>query len=241
MNKTHIFKFVLLSTLAAGIGFFSSCSKGYLDQNSPRGFAFFWPDAIVTIKTLPSGESFFQLDDSTTLEPVGWKNPYLNKKEIRALVNFSLLDERSQQYSHRVRVMRVDTVRTKPAMLMHVADLPYKDVEPVDIITDWLTVCEDGYVTLHFSAKWGEDADRLHPHLVNLLINPDNPRELEFVHSVNGDRNGTVWRDGIVSFKISDLMPAIKEDEVILPLKWLSYDSQPQKKELKLVYKVRRQ
>lgn len=226
------------AALFAGIVCMPSCSK--VDMGGPGNGMFLGsPDAIVTVKKLSSGETFFQLDDSTTLEPVGWDSPY--KKEIRALVNYRMLNEKSEKFTHRVRMTRLDTVRTKPALRMEQnGSGAFKDIDPVDIIPDWLTVCEDGYLTIHFSAKWGLESSRNHPHLVNLLVNPSNPREMEFVHSANGDRNATVWRDGIVAFKISDFLSDIKEKEVILTLKWLSFDSQPQKKEMKLVYEVRR-
>jgi hypothetical protein len=247
MNRANNFKFVFLALVAAVIALAASCSKqlDYSELASKNGITLdgsgaFKPDALVTIKPLPGGESYFQLDDSTTLEPVGWKNPY--RKEIRALINFNLLNKKSEKYSHCIQVTRVDTIRTKDAVCMRLdKNVSTRDIEPVHLITDWLTVCEDGYMTIHFSAKWGDVSSKARPHLVNLVINPDNPREMEFVHSVNGDYNGTVWRDGLVAFKISDLLTGIKEDEVILTLKWLAYDSMPNKKELKLVYRVRRQ
>ena len=57
---------------------------------------------------------------------------------------------------------------------------------------------------------------------------------MEFVHSVNGDYNGTVWRDGLVAFKISDC-DRNQGGRSDIDLKWLAYDSMPNKKELKLV------
>lgn len=230
MNGMKDLKFFLLAIVAA----LSACSLQD-DDGERMANAAAWPDAIVTIKTRTSGETFFQLDDSTTLEPVGWKNPY--RREIRALVKYDVLSGKSEQFSCKISVSRVDTIRTKNALAVdepEAAAVRPDGGDPVDIVFDWLTVCEDGYLTVHFGAKWGVYN---RPHLVNLLANTKT-RELEFIHSAEGDEGGSVWKEGIVAFKISELFSRVEEDEMILTLKWQSYNG-PQTQ--KLVYKVRRQ
>ena len=65
--------------------------------------------------------------------------------------------------------------------------------DPVEIVKDWLTVSEDGYLTLRFRTRWGDKE----PHLVNLVAdNKTNPYEVTFHHK--GNVKGAV-ADGIVA------------------------------------------
>ena len=112
MNRANNFKFVFLALAAAVIALAAACSKqlDYSELASKNGITLdgsgaFKPDALVTIKPLPAGESYFQLDDSTTLEPVGWKS--LSERDPRA-DQFNLLNKKSEKYSHCIQVTRVD-------------------------------------------------------------------------------------------------------------------------------------
>ncbi len=74
--------------------------------------------------------------------------------------------------------------------------------DPVDIVDDWVTVAEDGYLTLRFSTLWG---NRGIAHKVNLLTggNPENPYEVEFRHDACGDAGS--WRsDALVAFDLGE-------------------------------------
>ena len=55
----------------------SSCSVG----DNGISYDDIRPKAIVTVKTLESGETYFQVDEKTTLLPVDWKNPYKGGKQ----------------------------------------------------------------------------------------------------------------------------------------------------------------
>lgn len=50
------------------------------------------------------------------------------------------------------------------------------------MINDWVTIAEDGYLTLRFRTMWG---NRSQAHFVNLLMSKDaeNPYEVEFRHN----------------------------------------------------------
>ena len=50
--------------------------------------------------------------------------------------------------------------------------------DPVEILNDWVTIAEDGYLTLRFATCWGNGQS----HFVNLIStqNPDNSYEVEF-------------------------------------------------------------
>ena len=92
--------------------------------------------------------------------------------------------------------------------------------DPVEIVDDWVTVAEDGYLTLRFSTLWGS---RGIPHKVNLLTggNPENPYEVEFRHDACGDAGS--WRsDALVAFDLGKL-PDTGGRTVKLTLVWRSF------------------
>ena len=59
----------------------------------------------------------------------------------------------------------------------------------MEILADWVTLVEDGYLTLRFRTIYGNTARK---HFVNLIStdNPDNPYEVEFRHNAYGDTYG---------------------------------------------------
>ena len=93
--------------------------------------------------------------------------------------------------------------------------------DPVEIVKDWVTIVEDGYLTLRFRTVWGGDRTKI--HYVNLLAgqNPNDPYEIEFRQNASGDVYGTM-ADAIVAFKL-DKLPDTKGSTVKLKLKWKSF------------------
>lgn len=186
-----------------------------------------YPDAIVTVKTAASGKTFFQLDEETTLEPEGWSNPF--KSETRALLYYSEIGE-SEDFSVKVRVERIDSVLTKDALAHNDKDVMKSD-DPVEVVKDWLTVCEDGYLTIHFATLWGSGSV---PHKVALVADKDNSRLFHFRHDSDSDQ-GTVWKEGIVAFWIGDLVPVASGEDANITLDWESFSGRE-----KMVFKYRK-
>ena len=94
--------------------------------------------------------------------------------------------------------------------------------DPVEIINDWVTIAEDGYLTLRFRTVWGGR----NKHFVNLLLgqNPENPYEVEFRHNAYEDTYGTT-EDRLVAFKL-DGLPDTEGKTVKLKLKWKSFSGE---------------
>ena len=92
-------------------------------------------------------------------------------------------------------------------------------------MNDWVTIAEDGYLTLRFRTKWGNSGIA---HRVNLLtgVNPDDPYEVEFRHDAEGD-DERKWGDGLVAFSLKDL-PDTEGKTVTLKLRWQSYSGTKQ-------------
>lgn len=176
-----------------------------------------FPNALVTVKG-GTDSCFLQLDDSTTLWPVNITASPYGEKEVRALVGFS---DAGGLDIHQVYVHWMDSILTKKT----VPDAALKNdslygKSPVDIVNDWMTVSEDGYLTLHFSAMYGNLGI---VHKVNLLTggNPENPYEVEFRHDACGDSEKT-RSDGLVAFYLGAL-PDTEGRTVKLTLVWQSF------------------
>ncbi len=203
------FKIVLAvaATLAALTVSLSSCSK---DDGL---YVYPGPNALVTIKTTESGTNYFQLDEKTTLEPKGWTNPY--KREVRALLKYSELPESSDGFSKKVAVEWIDSVRTKNAV-------PYDDEfkkgedTAIALYNDWVTCCEDGYLTLHFAAWFGQGSKIVHK--IDLAVDPET-HDLYLKHDNNGDDGYGAPRDGVIAFKIDDLLKDVSDGQE-LTLHW---------------------
>ena len=158
---------------------------------------------MVTVKTANDGDWYMQLDDETTLYATNMHQaPY--DKEVRALVNCYEVRGDANGYTKAVYVNWIDSFLTKPAVVKPTGDIEktYGN-DPIEIVKSWMTVAEDGYLTLRIRTLWGSNNQ---PHYINLLtgLNPDNPNEVELRQNANGDTQGH-WGDALVAFKLKDL------------------------------------
>lgn len=207
---------VLLMAAVASLGF-QSC----LDDDDDK-YAVLVPNALVTVKNASDNSCYLQLDERTTLLPVNMKSSPFGGKEVRALVNYSNVDEPSGAYSQTVYVNWIDSLLTKP-MAPNLGEAENDEVygdDPVEMVADWVTIAEDGYLTLRFRTMWGNPSQK---HFVNLIStnNPEDPYEVEFRHNAYGDTYGQAG-DGLVAFSLASL-PDTEGKTVKLTLKWHSF------------------
>ena len=181
----------------------------------------YYPNALVTVKYSDNQTIYLQLDENTTLLPINLKADIYGGKQVRALCNFRDVDDSSQGYSKAVHINWIDSILTKNM----VPNLGEKNTEiygnnPVEIISDWVTIAEDGYLTLRFRTVW---SDSQKSHLVNLVAGDiESPYEIEFRHNANGDTSGQYMRDVLVAFKL-DKLPDTESKTVKVKLKWNSF------------------
>lgn len=220
MKKMKLKPVVPAILLAALLPMLHSC----LDNDDNYYIVYNAPNAIVTVKPIDNGSFYMQLDDSTTLLPVNMKKSPYGDKELRALVSCYEVNNPDKTYSKAVHVNWIDSILTKPTVANQgtLNDSLYGN-DPVEIIKDWITIAEDGYLTLRFRTKWSGNGIT---HHVNLLtdVNPENPYEVQFRHDAHGDICG-IWGDGLVAFRLSDL-PDTNGKTVKLKLTWNSYDGE---------------
>ena len=207
-TKTFLLLFVLLPMAMI----FTSCEEDRYVSPLYNG--------LVTIRYTESEVLYFQLDDVRTLYPVNMNAGKFWDEGQRALVNFYVVDEDDKGFTDAVYVNWIKPVLTKMTVESKGVenDVVYGK-DPVEIVRDWVTVVEDGYLTLRFRTYWSGGVT----HTVNLLtgVNPNNPYEVEFRHNDYGDYNYYVG-DGLVSFDLSKL-PDTEGKTVKLILKWMSF------------------
>lgn len=212
--------FVWLACAVVAGGAAASCAKTTYDDT-------LYANALVTVKPNADNTAFIlQVDDSTALIPVNMtQSPYGNR-EVRALINFREVEESSKKsravYSERnVHVNWMDSILTKPMVANLGAeenDEEYGD-DPVEMLNDWVTVVEDGYLTLRFRTYWGG----LQKHRVNLVAgNAEDPWHVTFHHDAEDDISGHVG-DALVAFKLDGTLPDTKGETVDLTLEWKSF------------------
>ncbi|MCQ2119376.1 MAG: NigD-like protein [Bacteroidales bacterium] len=158
-------------------------------------------NAIVTVKSGSDGISYFQLGDDTTLEPVGWTNPY--SEEVRALLNYTELSGQSGSFTSKVRVNQMEQITTrKPLKVQSPVKRFEKDNSPVIVYADWLTSCEDGYLTLHLAARCTKETTESG---FSLEVDPSEPSDFYLRHERDDDGD-LVWKEFIVAFLIRDYL-----------------------------------
>ena len=94
--------------------------------------------------------------------------------------------------------------------------------DPIEIVRDWVTIAEDGYLTLRVRTLWGGTGKK---HNINLLTgtNPDNLYELELRHDALGDTRGTMG-DALIAFNLNDLFRSANPTR--MTLKWQSFSGE---------------
>ncbi len=212
-------RWLAAGALLVGVASLQSC----LDDDNGYPYDLLIPKAVVTVKPTAADAFYMQLDDETTLKPVNVTASPFGEKEVRALVNYDVVDDPASPYDQAVYINWIDSLLTKP-MAPNLGEAEnnakYGD-DAVDILADWVTIVEDGYLTLRFGC-YGNPASTT-AHFVNLVStnNPDDPYEVEFRHNAYDDIGGQL-KVGLVAFRLADL-PDTEGQTVKLTLKWKSY------------------
>lgn len=193
-----------------------SCTN---DDDSPELLR---PTALVTVCPNADGSFIMQLDNATQLVPTNLKTSPFGTKEVRALVNYTENNVSPQDKKVRnVEVNWLDSIRTKlPVETLGKQDEIKYGNDPVEIVQDWVTVAEDGYLTLRIRTLWGSPHAT---HILNLVTgtNPEDPYELELRHDAKGDKNGR-WGDALIAFNLNKL-PRGDAGIAKIKLKWKSF------------------
>lgn len=213
MSKQHLL-FLIVGVVV--LMMLPSCTN---DDDSPELLR---PTALVTVCPNADGSFIMQLDNATQLVPTNLKTSPFGTKEVRALVNYTETNVSPQDKKVRnVEVNWLDSIRTKlPVETLGKQDEVKYGNDPVEIVQDWVTVAEDGYLTLRIRTLWGSPHAT---HILNLVTgtNPEDPYELELRHDAKGDKNGR-WGDALIAFNLNKL-PRGDAGIAKIKLKWKSF------------------
>lgn len=216
MRKINFKKIGLAVAMLLSAFTFQSCN-----DDDDTDWSQVLPNALVTVKQ--NGDAcYLQLDDNTTLLAQNLKSTVFGGKEVRALVNYSSTNEKSDLYNQVVHVNWIDSILTKkpvPSLASDTENSEKYGNNIVDIVRDWVTVAEDGYLTLRFRTLWGGEK----VHYINLVsgVNPANPYEVELRHNANGDPKWR-WGDALVAFDLNKVLPDTQGKTVKLTIRWKS-------------------
>ena len=93
--------------------------------------------------------------------------------------------------------------------------------DPVDIVTDWMTSLEDGFLTLHYRTP--QSGDKKHSFALYRSMNVNDRYAYYLVHNADGDK-GPV-SEGIVCFDVSYLLPDTEGETVKLSLVYIDLNN----------------
>lgn len=197
--------------------------SGFTACDTTEGYTIgdIYPSALVTVKPVNGNSScYLQLDNTTTLRPVNLKGSPYGTVPVRALINYVEVPDDPHPYTRSVRVMWMDEILTKHPKQHGSITQEYLGDDPLEIVKDWVTLVEDGYLTLRFRTVSNGQGTT---HLMNLVtgVNPENPYEVRLRHNANNDTTGNMV-DGLVAFDLSSL-PQSDDPNQKLKLVWMSF------------------
>lgn len=221
--KANVKMIISAAALSTALMTVQSCDQDHND------YYYYIPNAVVTVKPIAEPTDsltfYMQLDDSTTLVAENLKKSPFGDKQVRALTSIEETDATVPGYDKVVHVYAIDSILTKktePFTDDRTVDSLFGN-DPVEMIGDWMTVVEDGYITLRVRVATGGYGTM---HRLTLLtgVNPDDPYEVEFRHKRENSTGGPyVLGDALVAFSL-DSLPDTQGETVKLTLRWKAFD-----------------
>ena len=179
-------------------------------------------NAIVTVKKTPTDSVYFQINDSETIYPANYQSKYTRMERIICCVNAS--SRPTGRFNYTCNVEWAEPIEEGLVTDSAVGR------DPIDIIDDWMTSVEDGYLTLHYNALWG-NTPTIHSFSIVTGTSSDNPYVLVLRHDAKGDAQD--WAgDGLVCCDINSL-PDTEGQYKELTLKWNNLEGSASERQFK--------
>lgn len=179
---------------------------------------------IATLNRTAEGEYFLQVDADTRIYPANFKDLCHIEPDCpcRIVGEVLVFDGQLNDLGTYGTLEWFDFIEKGPVL-----PEPGEGKDGVDVLADWMTSLEDGFLTLHFQTWWGFEPRR---HELRLVYgtNPDDPYELLLVHNANRDPK-SFQADALVYFDLTDALP-VPEDpaHTTVTLKWTNDAGQTQ-------------
>ncbi len=211
---------LIVAALGAAV-ILPSCSIDSTDV--PEGWCN--PNMVVTIRKNANDLTYFQLDEKTTLLPVNYKNESKNTP-LRALAYCEEVNQDPTPFDKAVMVHMLEPVLTKAMVATEgsaEADAAKYGKDGIEINNSWLTVVEDGFLTISFTAYFGKTGIS---HYVNVVtgVDPEDPYTVELRHDAKGDYTYVEQRAGVAAFDLSSL-PDTEGEKVKLTVKYRGFNA----------------
>lgn len=186
--------------------------------------------ATATLKATEGDAFFLEVDDNTALIPSNITvNPFPGAPERRCKAIYTVNGESKSgvigyDKTYSVKLAALDTVLTKQIAASTGSKEKDDKVFGTDEVGLYLsesgnfpcTMIEDGYLCVSFTFVSYLGG----PHIVNLVVDKNDPYTVEFRHNANGDNVGNLY-GGYVCFPLKNL-PDTGGKTVKLTLKWNS-------------------
>lgn len=172
--------------------------------------------AIATLFLSGEGVYYLQVDADTRVYPANFRDLCHTTPEVpcRIVGEMTVYNRQYGAYGWYGLIDWFDFIEKGPVLAERGAG---KD--GVDVLADWMTSLEDGFLTLHFQTWWGFETRR---HELRLVIgtNPDDPYELLLVHNANDDPK-SYQADALIYFDIQPYLPEPEDPlHTTVTLKW---------------------
>ncbi|MBP5675621.1 MAG: hypothetical protein J6W94_01250 [Bacteroidales bacterium] len=174
--------------------------------------------AIVTVKKSALDTVYFQLNDEVTVYPTNYQQSYTRRE--RLFCDAVVQTKPTGSYTYTCTVQWAEPI--EEGTVTPGSEPQWSGVEDVlDVLDDWMTTVEDGYLTVHYDTLWGSSGVQ---HSFRLLTgtDPANPYSLALVQDSHGDAKDEKY-DGLVCFDINSL-PDTGGEYIPLSLKWKSLE-----------------
>ena len=165
--------------------------------------------AILTVKKTPTDSVYLQLDDSTTIFPRNYQDRFTRME--RVLCELTVYNRPEGRFKYSGTMSWAEPIEEGQVT----GDLG------LDVIDDWMTSAEDGFLTIHYNTWWGLKPVQHHFYVIT-GTDPADPYTLVLAQKSGGDKTETEG-DALICFDINSL-PDTGDDYKKLTLKWTTGD-----------------
>ena len=225
MKTTRFIGLLLAAVLAAGCTHIEMPKESTSPKDGKHGANGTWTlkeeyDAIVTVKQADE-KVYFQVDSVTRVYPAaGYYDSYKGPKRIAC--SLKVFDYQIYKDWWYTRVSWYENLDQGTLIRNPFASgINYRSF---DVLDDWMTTMEDGFLTLHYSALWGSAKT---PHGMSLVYG-DDPWHWNLVHFTVGDDEAQTKVDALIYFDLNDAIP--KTEGAAVTINWTALDGKPAQK-----------